>query len=278
MWDEAYWTDPAYQGLSFDACGVFFYLSCNLHVRPSGVYELALRVASFETRLNEERLRRSLAELSELVVLDEQVGVVWVKPFFRQHSSSWKFAVSAVDHLFAVGHESFTKRWLAYNAQVIQDRQVKQRIQERMRGGSAYPIEPPPVRGENEERREENKRDSGPARSTLEPVFLLWQGLFGHPTAKFTDGRLAKLKTRSKSYGVSELCDAVRGYASDPWRHGEGNGPSAIVRHELETIMRSDTQVDRGLEMFRRSGMESSGSDPLLALAEEESTKRGGGR
>lgn len=281
MWDEEFWTDPTFGELSFDEMGLLFYLSCNLHTLPSGIYPISRRVMVFESRLSEKRLDAAMDGLTRegLVRYDEVKKVVWVTPFFKKNCCSWKFAVSAIDSLFSQGLGEWTELWIAENEKLLQADQSKDRISLRRSEvkhtvSLRYPIAAPPV--QEKKRIEKNREKKKQASSDAKVVFELWKELFNHSRARFTDGRKKKIATRLNSFSVEELKQSLRGYASDPWRHGDGNGPPAIVRHELETLMRSDSHVERGMFLCSAEPQQNKSADPLLQLAEAEASKRGG--
>lgn len=87
-----------------------------------------------------------------------------------------------------------------------------------------------------------------PSSQQITAVFDWWKELFDvHPSTKLTPLRRKKIRRVLRDRGKEELFQAVTGYASDPWRHEE------LKRHDIGTLLRSDEQVDGGLDLYRRN-------------------------
>jgi|TARA_R110000824_G_scaffold146297_2_gene315061 hypothetical protein len=81
-------------------------------------------------------------------------------------------------------------------------------------------------------------------------VFEAWQKAFKKKRGVFKSGdkRDKAIKSRLKNWDVEELVKCVEGYSMDPWRHEQH------TRHELATLMRNDTQIESGLDIFDDGG------------------------
>ena len=81
-------------------------------------------------------------------------------------------------------------------------------------------------------------------------VFDTWLKAFKKKRGVFKSGdkRDKAIKARLKNWGVEELMKSVEGYAMDPWRHEQ------LTRHELATLMRNDSQIEVGLDIFDDGG------------------------
>lgn len=74
------WSDSWFASLPADYKLLFLYLITNNHASVCGLYELSIRVASFETGLDRETVRRGIEVFieAEKVAYDFDAGVVWV--------------------------------------------------------------------------------------------------------------------------------------------------------------------------------------------------------
>ena len=81
-------------------------------------------------------------------------------------------------------------------------------------------------------------------------VFDAWKDAFKKKRGVFKSGdkRDNAVKGRLKNWSVDDLIKAIRGYALDPWRHEQ------MSRHELATLLRTDGQVEAGLETHDDGG------------------------
>jgi hypothetical protein len=94
--------------------------------------------------------------------------------------------------------------------------------------------EPPRVSGFDERRR----------------VFDAWMDAFKKKRGVFKSGdkRDNAVRARLKSWSVDDLIKSIRGHSLDPWRHQQ------MSRHELATLLRTDGQVEAGLETHDDGG------------------------
>lgn len=92
--------------------------------------------------------------------------------------------------------------------------------------------------------------DNKPSLEDRKEIFQHWASAFQKKRVKFKAGskRDAKIVARLKSFTKEEIFEAITGFAMDPWRHGE------LVRHELHTLLRSDEQVEAGLDINNNGG------------------------
>lgn len=95
----------------------------------------------------------------------------------------------------------------------------------------------------------QSKNNAPPVEERKE-VFLHWATAFRKDHVRFRSGskRDLKIVARLKSMGKESVIKAISGFALDPWRHEE------LVRHELATLLRSDEQVEAGMEIFDKGG------------------------
>lgn len=74
------------------------------------------------------------------------------------------------------------------------------------------------------------------------PIFDLWVTLFSkNGRTKLTKRRRGKIRARLQDSTQDEVEGALRGFASNPWRHEAAN------RNELGTLLRNREQVEAGL-------------------------------
>ena len=81
-------------------------------------------------------------------------------------------------------------------------------------------------------------------------VFDVWMDAFKKKRGVFRSGdkRDNAVRARLKNWSVEDLIKSIRGYALDPWRHEQ------MSRHELATLLRTDGQVEAGLETHDDGG------------------------
>ena len=92
--------------------------------------------------------------------------------------------------------------------------------------------------------------NNAPSLEERKQVFEHWANCFHKKRGKFKSGskRDAKIVARLKSFGKEEVLKAITGFSMDPWRQEE------LVRHELHTLLRSDEQVEAGLDINDNGG------------------------
>tara|TARA_R110000824_G_scaffold107317_2_gene253535 strand:- start:453 stop:1034 length:582 start_codon:yes stop_codon:yes gene_type:complete len=95
-----------------------------------------------------------------------------------------------------------------------------------------------------------SSKNCAPALEDRKQVFEFWADKFHKKRAVFKSGskRDAKIVARIKSVGKEEVLKAVQGFSLDPWRHEE------LVRHELATLLRTDEQIEVGLDILDNGG------------------------
>lgn len=84
------WSDTWFTELSPEYKLLFVYLFGNERTSLSGIYELPLKIISFETGLSRETIRKGLEVYikADKVAYDFSAGVVWVKNLKKYQSSS----------------------------------------------------------------------------------------------------------------------------------------------------------------------------------------------
>ena len=93
--------------------------------------------------------------------------------------------------------------------------------------------------------------DEAPGFEERKNIFDCWVRVFKkNANAKFKAGdpRDRKISARLKEWSAQELIQSINGYALDPWRHGSAN------RHEFATLIRSNAQIEQGIDIFSDGG------------------------
>lgn len=116
------------------------------------------------------------------------------------------------------------------------------RLADRVDGGAkqrtlpGVPVPEPPADEAKEKAKEE--------RAVIERVFAYWQTTLGHPTAKLTPERAAKIRTRlADGYSEDHLKRAIRGCAASP--HHTGSNETGTRYDDLTLILRTGSKVEQ---------------------------------
>lgn len=90
-----------------------------------------------------------------------------------------------------------------------------------------------------------SKRDDAALR-----VFVHWQKVWRHPATKLDRKRRARIEARLKDFTPEQLCDAVSGFRHSPWHTGTDPKGNGTVYDALETLLRDNAQVEKGMALF----------------------------
>lgn len=103
-------------------------------------------------------------------------------------------------------------------------------------------------------RTEDKDKDKDSYTSDARTVFVYWQDRLGHPGAKFSDERKAKIVARLKDgLTVEKLCAAIDGCAASPYHMGEND--SGTVYDSIDLIFRNVSKVEEfAAKVGRRPG------------------------
>lgn len=97
---------------------------------------------------------------------------------------------------------------------------------------------------------DEDKAKAKEERAIVERVFAYWQSTLGHPTAKLTPERAAKIRIRlSDGYTEENLRRAIRGCAASP--HHTGSNETGTRYDDLTLILRTGSKVEQFAAMAR---------------------------
>jgi len=83
-----------------------------------------------------------------------------------------------------------------------------------------------------------------------EAVFEHWKLTWGHPGASLDTKRRRRIEARLQKFTVEQVCDAITGFRNSPWHCGTDPKGNGTVYDGIDTLLRDDGQVERGLGLF----------------------------
>jgi hypothetical protein len=91
---------------------------------------------------------------------------------------------------------------------------------------------------------------AAPPRAAVKQVFEHWQTVWRHPDANLDAKRSKRIEARLKSFTPEQLCDSISGFRHSPWHCGTDPKGNGTVYDGIETLLRDDAQVEKGLGLF----------------------------
>lgn len=83
-----------------------------------------------------------------------------------------------------------------------------------------------------------------------EAVFEHWKLTWGHPGASLDTKRRRRIEARLQKFTVAQVCDAITGFRNSPWHCGTDPKGNGTIYDGIDTLLRDDGQVERGLGLF----------------------------
>jgi len=148
------WKDEWFLELETDEKLLFVYFFSNENTSLSGLYKLALKVISFETGIDKERILEILAKFSQANKIHYQSGIVWVVKMRKYHETrSTKVQARILYDIKDIPDCELKRRYIAYYTPDIPYR---------------YPMDTKTQLKEEEDniKEEEEEKESPPSRSS----------------------------------------------------------------------------------------------------------------
>lgn len=112
---DAFWGDPAVQKFPPLAKLLYTYSWTNEHCNPAGLYQITPSTIAFETGIAKDELPGLFDILSEKILFDYDLSILWVKNFIRRQSNSPLFFKSVAKHLSTLNCNGLIDSLLSYN-------------------------------------------------------------------------------------------------------------------------------------------------------------------
>lgn len=166
------WKDEWFLDLEPPKKLLFVYLFSNEATSLAGIYKLPLKVIAFETGLDQEFIKKSLAEFAKSGKVYYDNGIVWVVNMRRYHETKSDKVQTRIEN----------------DTELIPDCEIKRRYLASLIP-YRYPIDTAPQLKEKEEedKKEKEKEQENNSNSTAAVVFQLYESEIGSITKVIAD-------------------------------------------------------------------------------------------
>lgn len=255
---------------------IAFYLFTCPNANMLGLYYLALPTLCHETGSPLQGALEALRSLREVkfAYYDEPSEHVWVPNMAREQIGE-RLKPRDNRHVAVLKELEQLRKVPFFNDFVIRYRDAFELQNVELNPEIESPLEAPskpltkPLRSQEQEQEQDKEQEqeselsvdpklstangSKPADSEIpseavDRIFVHWQSVHDHKTAKLDPKRRKLIREALKLYGEDELCRSLSGYKNSP--HHMGQNDHNTVYDSIELLLKDAKRIDAGLRFF----------------------------
>jgi hypothetical protein len=246
-----FWGDPDMDRCSDDAKLLALYLLTGPHRRSEGLFRLPKLYICSDLGWTLERLAEPFRELlgepfgePGFMAYDEQAQVVLIRKALKyQPPENDNQVVACIRQLEDLPDTPLTSEFRRL-AERYSERLAK-RLPEGFGKPLPDPLTPTPAPTQKINPIVEQARPADP----ITDVFGAWKDSTGKARAQLDDKRRRKIKAALRSYPITDVLDAVRGWQHSP--HHRGENEQGTVYNELTLLLRDAEHIERFRDLWR---------------------------